>query len=193
MRAVLALLALILLVSCETTPPPPLLSPLAEVGRYGYAERQTGPASWEVTYVGPVRRSSPFSTGREADAALARAQAFDFMLWRAAQIAENEGFPAFRVRQSRSNLETHIEDYPDPFWGPPFGPFFGPPYYRRRGFGHFPYHYPYGGAPLAYLQARVSADIDLLRAAAPGDYVPADVIRQARQTYPAGEGPVAAR
>jgi hypothetical protein len=184
---VLAALALVL-AACETTPRPPLMSPLTETGRagYGYAERPIGATTLEVTYVAPYRRSSRFPGERDADAVAARAQAFDLMLWRSAQLAEAQGYPAFRVKQSRSNVDTQVEEYPypDPWFGPPF---FGPRYYRRPYYYPYPY-YPYGGTTSSYVQARVSADIELLAAAQPGDYVAADVIAQARRTYPTAEG-----
>jgi hypothetical protein len=183
------LLALLLLGACETTPPPPLLSALADTGGYGYGyvERRIGPEDWEVTYVGPVRRTTAYAGPREADQVTARTQAFDLMLWRAAQIAVREGFLAFRVGQTQSNVDTRIEDYGyDPLYGPawgPWGPGWGP---RRRFYPYFP-PYPYSRSTGSYLQARIAGDIHLLRAAAPGDYVAEDVIAQARRTYPQAE------
>jgi hypothetical protein len=186
-RAGLLLISL-LLGGCETTPPPALLSPIAGTGSYGYgyAERQVGPEQWEVTYLGPVRRTAAYAGGREADQAAARTQAFDLMLWRAAQIAQREGFPAFRVGDTRSNVDTRVEDFGyDPLYGPAWG--WGPGWgSRRRYYPYFP-SYPYSRSTWAYLQARISADIGLLRAASPGDYVAEDVIAQARQSYPTAE------
>jgi hypothetical protein len=189
MTRLAALLGLLLLAACETTPPPPLLSPLAETGGYGYGyfERQVGPEDWEVTYAGPARRTAVYAAARQADETAMRTQAADFMLWRAAQIALREGFPAFRVGQTRSNVDTRIEEYTyDPLYGPgwgPWGPGWGP-----RGF-YYPYlpPYPYARSIWAYLQARVSGDVHLLRASAPGDYVADDVIAQGRRRYPDAE------
>jgi hypothetical protein len=183
-------LAALLVGGCQTAPAPPLLSPIGETGAYGYgyAERQLGPEAWEVTYVGPLRRTSAYAGSREADQIGARTQAFDLMLWRAAQIAQREGFPAFRVGDSRSHVDTRIEDYGyDPLYGPPWGwgPGWGP---RRRFYPYYP-SYPYARSTWAYLQARISADIRLLRAASPGDYVAEDVIAQARRNYPAADTP----
>jgi hypothetical protein len=182
-------LGLLLLAACQTTPPPPLLSPITATGAYGYgyAERRVGPEDWEVTYVGPVRRAPLYGGSREADQAAARTQAFDFMLWRAAQIALSEGFTAFRVGQTRSNVDTRVEDYGyDPFYGPGWGPW-GPGWGVNR--FYYPYFppYPYARSASAYLQARISGDVHLLHAAAPGDYVAEDVIAQARRTYPGAE------
>jgi hypothetical protein len=183
------------LAACETTPPAPLMSPIEQVRTFGYTERQTGPQDWEVTYVAPARQSSRYEGPREADKEAARTQAFDLMLWRAAQITLAQGYRGFRVGQTRTNIETLIEeDAYDPFWGPGYGPWgWGYPGlrpYRRR-----PYFPPaYSRAYWVYVQARVSGDIHLLQATSPGDYVAEDVIAQARQTYPGAEGePIAAR
>jgi hypothetical protein len=190
MRSLLILL-LIVVAGCESTPRPPLMSPIEQGGSYGYSERQIGPQDWEVTYVGPARSTTPFLTQREADNAAARTQAFDFMLWRAAQIAQAQGYAGFRVGQTRSNVDTQIEDYAyDPFWGPGYGPWgwgypgWGPGWRRRPYFPH-PYH---GRSSAAYLQARLSADIHLVQTTVPGDYLAEDVIRQARRSYPSAEG-----
>lgn len=187
-RVAPVLLALLFLAACETTPAPPLMSPLVATGSfgYGYAERRTGPQEWEVTYVGPTRRTTAYGGSREADEIAARTQAFDLMLWHAAEIALREGFPAFRVGQTRSHIDTRVEDYGyDPLYGPFWGPWDWVP--RRRFYPYYPY-YPYARSAVAYLQARISADIRLLREAAPGDYVAEDVIAQARRTYPGAEG-----
>jgi hypothetical protein len=190
MRPLALLVALLALAACETTPPPPLLAPLADSGAfgYGYVERRLGgPEDWEVTYVGPVRRTAVYAGAREADQTAARTQAFDLMLWRAAQIALREGYSAFRVGQTRSNVDTRVEDYGyDPFYGPgwgPWGPWLGPSRFA------YPYYspYSYGRSTTAYLQARITGDIRLLHAAVPGDYVADDVIAQARRTYPNAE------
>lgn len=180
------LLVFLLLAACQTTPPPPLLSPIADTGSYGYgyAERRVGPEDWEVTFVGPVRRTAAYADSRDAYQAAARTQVFDLMLWRAAQIAVREGFSAFRVGQTRSNVDTRIEDYGyDPLYGPAWGPGWGPHGYF---YPYFP-PYPYSRSIEAYLQARISGDVHLLHAAAPGDYVAEDVIAQARRTYPNAE------
>jgi hypothetical protein len=188
MRLLPAALALAL-AACETTPAPPLMSPIEQARAFGYSERQTGPQDWEVTYVAPARQSSRFEGTREADKASARTQAFDLMLWRAAQITLAQGYTGFRVGQTRTNIETLIEDdVYDPFWGPGYGPWgwgypgWGP--YRRRPYFPPPYRRSYW----VYIQARVSGDIHFLQATSPGDYVAEDVIAQARRTYPGAEG-----
>src|ERR1700680_4696640 len=80
------------LAGCETTPPPPLMSPLQVAKSYGYADAAVGDNRYQVTYVGPNRRSLRSVEARQAVGAAERTQAFDFALWRAAQIAIAQGF-----------------------------------------------------------------------------------------------------
>lgn len=187
----LAAAAVLLLAACETVPAPPLLSPLQTAKRYGYAERDLGDGKYEVTYVGPTRRVSRFSPEREADIAAARGQASDFMLWRAAQLAQMHGAPAFRVGQIRSDVDTYVQNYTDdPFWGSPFGPWYGPPYAPGHRFGYPFYQWPYAGpiSTYAHLLPRVSADVTLHRTPEPGDYLAEEVIERLRKSYPEAEG-----
>jgi hypothetical protein len=177
---------LLLLAACTTVPAPPLLSPLATTGGYGYAERPIGASQYEVTYLGPTQRTSRYPPAQAADAAAARKRAEDMLLWRSAQLAEQQGDSGFRVAQTRSNTQTYVEQYPDdPFWGPPFGPWYGP-----RHFGYWPS--PAYVTTWVYLQPQVTANVTLLKKPGPGDYVAADVIEQLRRTYPGADGvPVA--
>jgi hypothetical protein len=179
--------ALLALVACETGPWPPPMSPLETAKRYGYAERPLGGDKYKVTYVGLTRLVSRFPGEREADVAAARNEANDFMLWRAAQLAQEHGYAGFHVDQTRSNVDTYVEDYPyDPFWGPPY------PGSRRFGYPYFPgYTWPYypgSGATLARIQPSVSADVTLRKAPDAGDYLAESVIERLRQTYPGAEG-----
>jgi hypothetical protein len=176
------LAAILLLAGCATGPAPPLLSPLAQVGKYGYAETKVASGRYEVSYLGPPRRTSRFAEGRRGDELAARTQAYDFAVWRAAQIALQENYAGFRVGQTHSNIDTYVEDYADPF----FDPFWGPYWYRRDAFA-YPF-YPYTRTTYAYLQARVTIDVTLLHNPGPGDYLARDAITQLRRTYPGAEG-----
>ena len=185
-RAWIALLTVAAaLASCETTPPPPPMSPLQVAKYYGYAEMPQGDDRYQVSYVGPNRRSLRSPGAAQENGAAERTMAFDFALWRAAQLAQARGFPGLRVSNVRSDLTNYVEDYYDPLYSPgfypleryPFGPRWGGPYW--------------GPSPYVYQQATVTIDVQLLRTPEPGDYLAADVTEQLRRTYPGAEGPPA--
>ncbi len=158
----------------------PLLTPLAVGGDFGYAETPLGNDRHAVTYVAPPRLTSPYGTARESDAQAARTLAFDMAVWRAAQIAQAQGFAGFRIIDRRSDVDT----YPDPFYDP-WDPW---PCWQCRRFG-FPYYPdPYRGSPYVYLQARVTVTMLMLHDPGPGDYKADDAIAQLRRTYPGADG-----
>ena len=178
--ALAALTGAALLGGCVTAPPPPLLTPLAVAGRFGYAETALGGDRYAVTYVAPSRLTSPYGPAREIDAQATRTLAFDMAVWRAAQIAQAQGFAGFRISDRRSDVDT----YPDPFYEP-WDPW---PCWECRRFG-FPYYPdPYRGSPFVYLQTRVTIIVQMLHDPGPGDYKAEDTIAQLRLTYPGAEG-----
>jgi hypothetical protein len=174
---------LALLVACATGPAPPLLSPIEVAHVYGYSERPLGDNRYEISYLGPRRRSLRSPEAHSETSAAERTQAFDFALWRAAQIALAQGFAGFRVSNVRTDTSTVVDNDYDPLYGPgpyPFRPW-GRPWEPSWG----PYWAP---SPYAYEQTRVTFDVTLLQALGEGDYNAADVIAQLRQTYPGAEG-----
>lgn len=179
--AIAAVIAWVLLLAgCVSSPPPPLLTPLAVAGSFGYAEAPLGGDRFSVTYIAPPRLTSLYGIARETDAEATRTLAFDMAVWRAAQIAQAQGFAGFRVTDRRSDVDT----YPDPL-SQPFDPW---PCWECRRFG-FPYYAdPYRGSPFVYLQTRLAITVQMLHDAGPGDYSAADAIAQLRRTYPGAEG-----
>ena len=179
-QALAALIGAALLAGCVGAPPPPLLTPLAIAGSFGYAEAALGGDRASVTYIAPPRLTSPYGTARETDAQATRTLAFDMAVWRAAQLAEAQGFAGFRISDRRSDVDT----YPDPL-SQPFDPW---PCWECRRFG-FPYYAdPYRGSPFAYLQTRVTITVQMLHDPGAGDYKADDAIVQLRRTYPGAEG-----
>jgi hypothetical protein len=173
-RRLLPALGLIL-AGCGATPAPPPMVPLAEAGTHGYFERQTGPDLREVGYLSRAGRNASAGPGN-----------FELILWRSAEIAEREGYPAFRVERTRADAATHVE-HPgaDPYWGPGGPSHWGP---VSRAQHYWPDHGYQPRAPVVVTQARLAADIRLLEAAGPGDYRAAEVIAQARRAYPDAAG-----
>jgi len=179
-QKVAALIGASLLAGCVSIPPPPLLTPLAVAGSFGYAEAPLGGDRFSVTYLAPPRLTSRYGSAREADAQATRTLAFDMAVWRAAQLAEAQGFAGFRISDRRSDVDT----YPDPL-SQPFDPW---PCWECRRFG-FPYSAdPYRGSPFIYLETQVTITVQMLHDPGSGDYRADDAIAQLRRTYPGAEG-----
>jgi hypothetical protein len=111
-------------------------------GEYGYSDTQLGPTRYEVSYVSPRLNASTDgsdSHGLEAE----KQRMYELALWRAAQVADSKGYPAFRVTQESRDVDVTVNrqrTVPPPYFGP-----FGPWPYRR-----WPYHGPYGYWPHYY-------------------------------------------
>ena len=101
--------------SCQIGLPPPLLSSLQATGEYGYADLALGDDRYQVSYLGPSQRSLRAADARKEINEAESTQAFDFALWRAAQIAQAQGFAGFRVSNVRTNVDSLVDDYYDPF------------------------------------------------------------------------------
>ena len=180
---VLAGTIVLALAGCETIPSPPLMSAIASTGIYGYSEVPLGEARYDVSYLGPSRRTLRSPEGLAATAAAERTQAHDFALWRAAQLALTQGYAGFSASNVRSNVNTVVDNY-DPF----YDPWYGPGFYRNP-YWAYPYGPYWGPSPYAFEQTSVTIEIQLRPAVSGGDYNAADVIAQLRSTYPGAEGP----
>jgi len=173
---------LALLADCAIGPSAPLMSPIAVAGAYGYFEVPTGSNRYAVTYTRPSQRTLRSPNARLETAAIERRHAYDFALWRAAQIALAQGVPGFRVGNVQTNVDTLVDDYYDPYYGPGM-------FTHRHLWEPGPYWGPYGEpSPYAYQQTSVTMDVTLLQSLAPGDYDARDTIAQLRKTYPGAEG-----
>jgi hypothetical protein len=172
MRVPLALpLALLLggaLAACSQTPQPPLLSPIAQVTDFGYADRDLANDRIEVTYLGPSYRVSTWRNSRQEAVDRAKAQAEELATWRAAQVALAKGKPAFEIVDRHTSVEVDVRDYYDPY---PFG-------WAPYGYGYYPYRWaraPFyspwpvsGGYRDAHAQAEAKLTVQLLDKTKPG-------------------------
>src|SRR5439155_23667056 len=137
---------------------------------------------YAVSYTGPSQRTLRSPNARQETPAAEYTQAYDFALWRAAQIALAQGRRGFRVGNVRTNVDTLADDYYEPYYGPGF-------FTHRRLWGPGPYWGPYGGSsPYAFQRTSVTIDVTLLQALAAGDNDAHDTIDQFRKTYPGAEG-----
>jgi len=115
----LAAAILLAVAGCTGKTPPPLVPamvPLSANGDYGYSEAALAPDLYAVTFVSPslsAHGDPDQGYGLDGDknrvAALAR--------WRAAQLAQEKGYAAFRVENETRDADVHVEDPPAP---PPY-------------------------------------------------------------------------
>jgi hypothetical protein len=153
------------LAGCAEAPRPPLMSPLAQAAEFGYSDQDLSGNRLEVTYLGP-RRRVPLSHGEQATAVkAAQKQADDLALWRAAQVAQARGKPAFTVVNRHTDVEVTIRDRYDPYpWG---WPGYYPYSWWRDPFFYPPYP-PYSAYRDAYAQAQAKLTVELLDKMKPG-------------------------
>jgi hypothetical protein len=181
-RGIGLLVVLAILAGCAIGPSAPLMSPIQVAGTYGYSEVPVGGNRYAVSYLGPSQRTLRSPNARQETAATEHTQAYDFALWRAAQIALAQGMRGFRVGNVHTNVETLVDDYYDPYYGPGL-------FTHRRLWGRAPYWGPYGGSsPYAFQQTSVTVDVTLLQSLAAGDYDARETIEQFRKIYPGAEG-----
>ena len=85
------------------------MSPWSDESEFGFLDRKLDDSRHRVEYVTPFIRTTPDAKQREVDVARLQGLAFDLALWRAAEIAVRDGFPAFSVtaRQFTPVLRTY--------------------------------------------------------------------------------------
>jgi hypothetical protein len=187
----LGLVAVALLSACATEPPPPLMSPYSETGRYGYIDQQTGRDSYKISYIGPPVRTASHRPDRADDAKAAKAKAYDFALWRAAQVALDGGYEGFAVDNQDHEVEVTVNQGSYPYRRPYYGPHFG--HYGRFGgrYGYFYGGYPYygfGGYSLyryTTLRATVTLSVAMRKEAGKDDFDAAATAARQAAKYPA--------
>jgi len=109
--------------------------PLATTGEYGYSEKMIGQDLYEIRFTSPRLRATEDdarSHGLEGE----KQRAYDMALWRAAQLAQDTGHPAFKVQQESRDVDVAVRREPVYPAYPP------PPYYYGR-HRDWPYYWPY--------------------------------------------------
>ena len=183
--AALAALALVgvSLGSCASGPSYPLLTPVDVARNFGFSDTRLPDGRYEVSYVAPAMQGFGYRYDQSPTEKQGKSLAFDMAIWRAAQIAQAQGFQGFSVADTKSNSDNQQRSayYDDP-WGPDWGP--GPYWSRHRppfGWGDY-------NPPETSVQVEVKLAVALSNSLKPGDYNAADAIQQLRQTYPGADG-----
>lgn len=177
----------ILLASCSNAPAPPLMTPLEVAESFGYSEKKTAPDTYEVSYLTPARSTSFEEKGREPDIEQSAALARDLALWRAAELALSQGYPAFHVVDTSKEVRVHERDrtYYPPYYAEPYSPFFPP---LLVGPTRPVYPFGYTDFPIEHrammLQVRVDLRVVFEHAKGPGSEDSAEVAQRMRARYP---------
>lgn len=171
--SLLAALALTL-AACAGTPLPPRPAMIAFDTTTGYGHRatQTAAGGYEVVYLTPALRVSLDAFERQAQIDVEAQKAHDFALWRAAELAQQEGYPWFRVagEATDTQIDIQVERYDRPVsifapWGPlRFGAGGGWHNNRYRPFGYYGYADPFYYERVEHRRAvlRVEASLDVV-------------------------------
>ena len=194
----LGLAAAVLLSACAVgapPPQPPLMSPLSATGRYGYADQQIGRGRYKISYTGPSVRTASNRPGRADDAKAAKAEAYDLALWRAAQVALDDGYGGFAIDHQDHEVEVTVNQGSYPYRWPYYGFRYGR-YGHRFGYLGYPrFGYGYPGYPLyryTTLRATVTLSVAMRKEAGPDDFDAAATAARKAAKYPAAASPPAA-
>lgn len=136
-----------LVAGCADKPPAHVAAmvPLATTGEYGYSETMIGPDLYTVRFASPTlraREDAARSHGLEGE----KQRAYDMALWRAAQLAQEAGRPAFQVQQESRDVDVTVSrdriyrPYPGPYFfgGPCRWPCYWPgPYYYHDDYDRY--------------------------------------------------------
>jgi hypothetical protein len=143
-KLALSLMVVALLSACSTHEPMrAAMVPQSANGEYGYTDTPLDATRYEVTYVSPrlhANADSDNNHGLEVE----KQRVYEFALWRAAQLADSKGYPAFKVTQESRDVDVTVrrEQAIAPYYGP-----WGPWGYRAwpyGAYGYWPYDYGYG-------------------------------------------------
>src|SRR5262245_46600613 len=155
---------------------------------YGYSEKQLSPTRYEVSYVSPHLNASPDgsdSHGLEFE----KQQMYELALWRAAQLADSKGYPAFKVTQESRDVDVAVNrqySVPPPYFGPyGYWPYRRWPYYGPYGYGPYGYDYdwPVYSRTTASGRITVKLIVELLPSLQEGALETASTLDHLRKTH----------
>jgi hypothetical protein len=186
-RGLLAGLVLVaaLVSGCTTrTPPVAAMAAQGATGDYGYSEQMLAPDLYRVSFVSPRLRAS--SDADDAHGLAGEKQrVYELALWRASQLAQEMGYPAFLVQQENRDVDVTVRRDPVYPAYPPFPYYWGGcrwhcgwPYY---GYGYWPY-YGYGYRTRAAGRVSVDLTVKMLREPTPEAFDTAATEERLRKT-----------
>lgn len=155
--------------------------PQSTNGVFGYTDKMVAPDLYEVAYVSPRLRAT-----QDADEAHGLAgekqRVYDLALWRAAQLAQEKGFPAFAVQHESRDVDVTVRR--DPVYYPPPPLFFGPCRWDCGWPGYWPYYpYDYGYRTRAAGRITVNLTVKMLAEATPESLDTGATIERLRNAY----------
>jgi hypothetical protein len=167
---------------CETPAPRPAFTAYGQSGNFGYSDARLADDYYQVTYVTPYVPASADPKARDASLAEEKSKAYDLALWRAAQLAEKGGYPAFRVESESRDASVTVRKQPtfpygyDPLWayygsGPVYqtSPFYGnPPYQTGSNYSHYGQNSYNSYASQAVATITADIKVRLLKETTPG-------------------------
>jgi hypothetical protein len=180
-RLLVGALALLSLMACTTQPQPPLMSPLAEARIYGYTDNLIRPGLYKVSYTSPPIGTSSSRSGREKDTEIAKSQAYDLALWRAAQLALQDNYEGFRIDNTDDEVEVTVHEGYYPSYRPYFYPY--RPYYPGPYYGSFGYP-SYSSYRYTTVQAITTLIVALRKTVGVGDFNAAETAKRLARKYP---------
>ena len=119
LRLIAGVILAVTLAACAGQKPPPTVPAMVALsanGDYGYSESALAPDVYAVTFVSP---SLSAHGDPEQDYGLdgEKQRVAALALWRAAQLALEQGYPAFQVQSETSDADVTVVDPPGP---PPY-------------------------------------------------------------------------
>jgi hypothetical protein len=169
-----------LTVACAENRKPPVAAmvPQSTNGVFGYSDQMVAPDLYEVAYVSPPLRATQAADDAHGLAG-EKQRVYDLALWRAAQLAQEKGFPAFQVQHESRDVDVTVHH--DPVYYPP--PLFFGPCRWDCDLGYWPYPYDYSYRIRAAGRIAVNLTVKMLAKAAEDSLDTAATIERLRKAY----------
>jgi len=181
---IVALVVLGALTACteQRRPPVAAMVPQSTNGVFGYSDKMVAPDVYQVTYVSPPLRAAPASDDAHGLAG-EKQRVYDLALWRAAQLAQEKGFPAFEVQHENRDVDVTVRH--DPVYYPPPPLFYGGCRWNWDcGWpGYWPYPYDYGYRTSAAGRIVVNLTVQMLAQTTPDSLDTAATVERLRKAY----------